>query len=63
MAAVLNIALAGPRYYEGKKIDYPYVNVNARHQLSTEDIRRSVSTLNIVWVGFSVILLLGILIY
>ncbi len=63
MAAVLNISLAGPRYYDGQKIDYPYVNADARHQLDTEDIRRSVSTLNIVWVGFSVFLGVGVLLF
>ncbi len=63
MAAVLNIALAGPRYYEGEKVDYPYVNSNARHQLDTEDIRRSVSTLNIVWAGFGIFLFIYALVF
>lgn len=63
MAAVLNIALAGPRFYEGQKVDYPYVNAQARHQLDPEDIRRSVSTLNIVWIGFAVVLFLLALIF
>lgn len=63
MAAVLNIALAGPRTYDGQKIDYPFVNSNARHHVGPEDIRRSVSTLNIVWAGFSGLLLLCILIF
>lgn len=61
MAAVLNIALAGPRFYDGKKVDYPYVNASAQHQLDPDDIRRSIATLNIVWAGFSVVLLLGAL--
>jgi len=63
MAAVLNISLAGPRFYDGEKVDYPYVNANAQHQLDPEDIRRSVATLNIVWVGFSVVLLFGVLFF
>jgi len=63
MAAVLGIALAGPRFYNGQKVDYPYVNADARHQLDPEDIRRSVSTLNIVWIGFAIIMLLGALLY
>jgi len=63
IAAVLNIALAGPRYYDGKKVDYPYVNAHARHQLNTEDIRRSVSTLNMVWAGFAALLLIGIILF
>jgi adenosylcobinamide-phosphate synthase len=58
MAAVLNVALSGPRIYNGEKIDYPYVNADAKHQLDPEDIRRSVSTLNIVWIGFSVLIAL-----
>jgi adenosylcobinamide-phosphate synthase len=63
MAAVLNIALAGPRIYDGQKVDYPYVNGNARHQLDPEDIRRTISTLNIVWAGFAAVLLLGVLLF
>ncbi len=63
MAAVLNISLAGPRFYDGKKVDYPFVNANARRHLDPEDIRRAVAVLNIVWVGIAVSLLLGILIF
>lgn len=63
MAAVLKIALAGPRIYDGEKVDYPYVNAEARHQLDPEDIRRSVSTLNIVWIGFSVVIALGAVLF
>ncbi len=63
MAAVLNIALAGPRYYDGKKVEYPYVNASAQHHLDPEDIRRSVAILNIVLVGFSATLLPGVLFF
>lgn len=63
MAAVLGISLAGPRSYDGQKVDYPYVNAQGRHQLDPEDIRRSVSTLNIVWTGFALILFFGILVF
>jgi adenosylcobinamide-phosphate synthase len=63
MAAVLNISLAGPRFYDGTKVEYPYVNALARSQLGPEDIRRSIATLNIVWVGFSVVLLFGVLFF
>ena len=63
MAAVLGIALAGPRFYSGQKVDYTYVHADARHQLDPEDIRRSVSTLNIVWIGFAMAMLLGALLF
>jgi adenosylcobinamide-phosphate synthase len=63
MAAVLNISLAGPRFYDGTKVEYPYVNAIARSQLGPEDIRRSIATLNIVWIGFSVVLLFGVLFF
>ncbi|MFK5997196.1 MAG: adenosylcobinamide-phosphate synthase CbiB [Rhodobacterales bacterium] len=59
MAAVLNIALAGPRIYDGKQVDYPFVNAAARHRLSPKDILRAVRTLNIVWAGFAAVMLLG----
>ena len=63
MAAVLNISLAGPRFYDGKKVEYPFVNANARRHLDPEDIRRAVAILNIVWVGIAVLLFLGVLIF
>ncbi|KAB7614739.1 cobalamin biosynthesis protein [Amylibacter sp. SFDW26] len=63
MAAALNIALAGPRYYDNQKMDYPYMNAEARHQLNPEDIRRSVSILNIVWTGCAVMLFILVLLF
>jgi len=62
MAAVLGIALAGPRVYDGKPVNYPFVNAAARHQLEPKDIRRAVFVLNIVWAGFAALMLGGIVI-
>lgn len=63
MASVLGITLAGPRYYDGRKTDYPYINAKTRHELDPEDIRRAVAKLNIVWIGFATIMALGALFY
>lgn len=63
MAAVHNIALAGPRFYNREKVDYPYVNKQGRYQLGPEDIQRSVSTLNIIWAGFAIVLFILVLIF
>jgi adenosylcobinamide-phosphate synthase len=63
MASVLGIALAGPRFYDGHKTDYPYVNAGARHQLEPDDIRRAVAKLNFVWIGFATLLFLGVIFF
>jgi adenosylcobinamide-phosphate synthase len=63
MAAVLGIALAGPRIYDGKPVDYPFVNAAARHRLTPEDIRRAVSRLNIVWAGFAALMLISAVLF
>ena len=49
MARSLKIALSGPRSYEGKQEEQPYVNSAGRKALSQKDIRESVSRLWSVW--------------
>ncbi len=63
MASVLGIALAGPRFYSGRKTDDPYVNAHARHQIDPDDIRRAVAKINLVWIGFSIVMLLGTVLF
>ena len=50
MAHGLNIALSGPRSYDGKMRDYPFVNAAGQHALTPDDIDRSVDVLWHVWV-------------
>lgn len=63
MAAVLNISLAGPRSYNGEKIDYPYLNAEARQHVDSDDIRRCITALNTVWIGFASVFVVGLWIF
>lgn len=49
MAGVLDIALAGPRSYDGQMTDDLYVNHHGKRQLSQHDILDSVNVLNRTW--------------
>ncbi len=49
MAHGLDIALSGPRSYEGAIKDYPFVNAAGRHELGPDDIDASVTVLWKTW--------------
>ncbi|MEL6681558.1 MAG: adenosylcobinamide-phosphate synthase CbiB [Pseudomonadota bacterium] len=49
MAHGLNIALSGPRSYDGQMRDYPFVNAAGKHDLTPEDIDKAVKVLWRVW--------------
>ena len=49
MAYKHGIALAGPRSYDGKMTDFPFVNPAGRQALTARDITRTVRTLWQVW--------------
>ena len=49
MACVLNIALAGPRSYNGKMQDFPWVYPEGRRKLVPDDIDRTVAALWRAW--------------
>jgi adenosylcobinamide-phosphate synthase len=53
MAMVLDIALSGPRSYDGSMQDFPYVNATGRHELGADDIEKCV---RILWQSWSVLL-------
>jgi len=55
MAGVLDIALAGPRSYDGEMRDLAWVNPEGRKPLSAVDIAESVSVLWRSWIGLLVI--------
>ena len=38
MARRLNVALSGPRYYEGELVDEPFVNDGGRRDIGAKDI-------------------------
>ncbi len=58
MAGVLGVALSGPRSYDGEMRDFPFVNADARHHLTADDIDGSVGVL---WRAWALCLLLVVL--
>ncbi len=57
-AAVLGVAISGPRTYDGVATDQPYVNVEGRHDLDATDIDRAVK---VIWRGWTLLLVLLVL--
>ncbi|MBR2575319.1 MAG: cobalamin biosynthesis protein [Loktanella sp.] len=49
MAHGLDIALSGPRSYDGQLRDYPFVNAGGEHDLTPENIDRAVGVLWKTW--------------
>lgn len=49
MAYKLNIALAGPRSYDGQQTDFAYVNTAGKRHLTAKDIDDAVKTLWTAW--------------
>lgn len=50
MAVALNVAISGPRSYDGALRDFPYVNPDGRHDLTSADITAAVRVLWRSWV-------------
>jgi len=57
-AAVLNVAISGPRSYHGTITDDPFVNPDGNRYLNAADIRRAVFALWRAWAGLMILLLL-----
>lgn len=49
MATTLNVALAGPRSYDGEMRDFPFVHDEGRHTLTPDDIDAATRALWRVW--------------
>lgn len=58
MAHGLDIALSGPRSYDGQLRDYPFVNAGGEHDLTPDDIDRAVAVL---WKTWAVMLVLALI--
>ena len=58
MAHGLDIALSGPRSYDGQLRDYPFVNAGGEHDLTPDDIDRAVGVL---WKTWAVMLVLTLI--
>ena len=54
MARALNIALAGPRSYNGQMQELPWVNEKARKTINADDVDEAVRILwrswNVAWI-------------
>lgn len=59
MARVLNIALAGPRSYDGQMRDLAWVNGTGRHEIGADDIEAAVAVLWRAWAG-ALVLVMGL---
>ncbi|WP_416897971.1 MAG: adenosylcobinamide-phosphate synthase CbiB [Minwuia sp.] len=53
MAAILDLRLAGPRRYEGRIVDDPWMNPEGREDATPDDIAGSV---NLIWRAWAVLL-------
>ena len=62
MAGTLDIALSGPRTYEGVQTDDPFVNVAGRHEIALQDIDRAIQVLWKAWGTFAILVLMVALI-
>ena len=60
MAASLDVALAGPRVYDGQTVDDPYINPLGRKDASSHDIEAAVA---LVWRAWSVLLGIGVVLW
>ncbi|MEM9393677.1 MAG: adenosylcobinamide-phosphate synthase CbiB [Pseudomonadota bacterium] len=62
MARGLDVALAGPRSYEGQMQDFPFIHPNGQHQIGARQIEAACANLWRSWaLLFGVVLLLALL--
>ena len=54
MAHALGISLSGPRSYEGKMLDFLWVNTTGRKDIGPADIEKTIHILWITWSGMLV---------
>ncbi len=58
MAVVLDVALSGPRSYDGQMQDFPYVNSTGKRDLGVSEIDATVTALWRAWAGFAALTLM-----
>ncbi|NOX39200.1 MAG: cobalamin biosynthesis protein [Alphaproteobacteria bacterium] len=59
MAAVIGIAISGPRIYNGQPTEQPYVNASGRRDVTADDVTKSVQVIWRAWAGL--VLILGLI--
>ena len=57
MARALGVALSGPRSYEGRMQDFPFVNAAGRKAAKPRDVDESIKVL---WAAWGVLLLMAV---
>ncbi|UWQ14626.1 adenosylcobinamide-phosphate synthase CbiB [Aliiroseovarius sp. M344] len=61
MAATLNVALSGPRSYEGETCDFPWVNGDGAHDIGSKEIDQAVDMLWAGWLAlFGIVIVLAV---
>ncbi len=60
MAVALDVALSGPRIYDGRKADEPFVHPSGRKELTANDVVRAVRALWRCWTGLVLILVVAV---
>jgi len=58
MAVSLDVALSGPRAYEGEMCEFPFVHPEGRRDIEPDDIDEAI---RILWRAWGVLLALAIL--
>ena len=58
LAVALDVALSGPRKYDGIETDFPYVNEGGRKELSAGDIDDALIALRRSWIGLCIVCVL-----
>ncbi|MDB4079439.1 adenosylcobinamide-phosphate synthase CbiB [Amylibacter sp.] len=61
MASVLNVALSGPRIYDGKLSDDDFINETGRYNMERNDIINAIKVLNKSWIAFVIFILILII--
>lgn len=61
MAATLNVALSGPRSYEGETRDFPWVNGEGAHDIGSKEVDQAVDMLWAGWLAlFGIVIVLAV---
>jgi adenosylcobinamide-phosphate synthase len=61
MASILNVALSGPRIYDGKLTDDDFINETVRYNMERNDIINAIKVLNKSWIAFVIFILILII--
>jgi adenosylcobinamide-phosphate synthase len=63
MAVVLEVALAGPRSYNGQQGEDPFINAEGEHNLSSDHIDNGIKILQKTWLVTLILVILGVILF